>query len=260
MQRSRTASLYTGQIGITTSSHISGSRPFGKLRAGCGAHGRSRVAARVSFVLTLLALVLLASLHVLSPEFAPSWRVISEYALGNNAWVLSLMFVCMGGGSIALAAAVWREVPTRAGKAGLGMLLLSGCGGAMASYFDIRHEVGHMIAGLMGVIGFPIAAMLISVSLGRVESWRGERRRLLWLANLSWICVLLLVATLVVMTVQVSHAYGGHLPQHAPQALPPGVWALDGWADRLTVVCNCAWVLVVGWVVDSEVKVVGTVR
>jgi len=38
-------------------------------------------------------LLFLASLHVLSPEFDPSWRIVSEYALGNFGWVLSLMFV-----------------------------------------------------------------------------------------------------------------------------------------------------------------------
>jgi len=32
-------------------------------------------------------------LHVLSPEFSPSRRVISEYALGHYPWVLSLMFL-----------------------------------------------------------------------------------------------------------------------------------------------------------------------
>ncbi|MDQ6877228.1 MAG: hypothetical protein M3082_05930 [Candidatus Dormibacteraeota bacterium] len=29
------------------------------------------------------ALLLLASLHVLSPEFSPSWRMVSEYANGR---------------------------------------------------------------------------------------------------------------------------------------------------------------------------------
>jgi len=45
------------------------------------------------------------------------------------------------------------------------------------------------------------------------------------------------------MITQLAHATGGHLPQHAPKTLPPGVLALDGWADRLIVVSNCAWVL-----------------
>ena len=32
-----------------------------------------------------------------------------------------------------------------------------------------------------------------------------------------------------------------------PQSLPPGVLALDGWADRLIVLSNCAWVLLAAW-------------
>jgi hypothetical protein len=73
-------------------------------------------------VLTVLAILLLASLHVLSPEFAPSWRMISEYALGRYGWVLSLMFLCLGMSSWALAAGVWFQVRTRAGKVGLWFL------------------------------------------------------------------------------------------------------------------------------------------
>jgi len=38
----------------------------------------------------------------------------------------------------------------------------------------------------------------------------------MWIATLSWISVVLLAVTLVLMTVQVAHANGGHLPQHAP--------------------------------------------
>lgn len=48
--------------------------------------GSSRIvepAALLAIALTVIALLLLASLHVLSPEFAPSWRMISEYALGR---------------------------------------------------------------------------------------------------------------------------------------------------------------------------------
>jgi hypothetical protein len=51
-------------------------------------------AAWVAILATGATLILLAALHVLSPEFSPSWRVISEYALGHYAWVLSLMFLC----------------------------------------------------------------------------------------------------------------------------------------------------------------------
>jgi hypothetical protein len=117
----------------------------------------------------------------------------------------------------------------------------------LASVFDITHPIGHAIAGLLGVIGFPIAALLLSSALGRNEDWRTARRPLLWIANLSWISVILLIATLAIMTMQMARMNGGHLPQHAPKSLPAGVLALDGWADRLIVLSNCTWVLLAAW-------------
>jgi Protein of unknown function (DUF998) len=204
-------------------------------------------AAWLAIVATGAATLLLSALHVLSPEFSPSWRVISEYAFGRYGWVLSLMFLSGGIGTWALAVAIWQQVHTRAGRVGLWFLLVSGTGSAMASVFDVTHEIGHGIAGLLGVIGFPIAALLVSVDLGRQEIWRPARKTMLWIANLSWISVVLLVLTLAIMTMQMARLNGGHLPQHAPKSLPPGVLALDGWADRLIVLSDWAWVLVAGW-------------
>jgi tetrahydromethanopterin S-methyltransferase subunit D len=85
----------------------------------------------------------------------------------------------------------------------------------MASIFDISHDTGHGIAGLLGVGGFPVAALLLSVGLGHIEAWHGIKKTLLGIANLSWISVVLLAATLTLMTMQLSQASGGHLPQHA---------------------------------------------
>ena len=201
-------------------------------------------AAWLAILATGAAILLLAALHVLSPEFSPSWRVISEYAFGRYGWVLSLMFLSSGIGTWALAAAIWPQVHSRAGRAGSWFLIVSGTGAAMASVFDVTHEIGHGIAGLLGVVGFPIGALLLSVNLGRQETWRPARRALLWIANLNWISIVLLVATLAIMTMQMARLNGGHLPQHAPKSLPPGVLALDGWADRLIVLTSWAWVLV----------------
>src|SRR5580704_8357305 len=100
-------------------------------------------AAWLAVYATVAALLLLAALHVLSPEFSPSWRVISEYALGHYAWVLSLMFFCMGSSSWALAAAIWPEAQSTGGKFGKWLLLIAGLGGVMASYFDITRMIGH---------------------------------------------------------------------------------------------------------------------
>ena len=53
-------------------------------------------AAVLAIVAAGLAVALLATLHVLSPEFSPAWRMISEYGNGHYEWVLSLMFVAWG--------------------------------------------------------------------------------------------------------------------------------------------------------------------
>lgn len=200
-------------------------------------------AAWAAMVATIAVLLFLAALHVLSPEFNPAWRMISEYAFGHYAWVLSLMFLCWGIGTWALAAALWPLVRTPRATAGLVLLVIAGVGEAMASVFDVTHPLGHGIAGILGVLGFPIAALLLSSGESATALWRGKKRPLLALANLSWISVVLLIASLTLMTLQFAHANGGHLPSHAPKVLPPGVWGVDGWADRLIVLTNCAWVL-----------------
>src|SRR5207249_6443953 len=128
--------------------------------------------------------VAVASLHRLSPEFDPSWRMVSEYAFGHYRWVLSLMFLSWEVSSWALAMAIWSQVNTNFGKDGLWFLVVAGIGEAMASYFDITHETGHGIAGLLGAGGFPVAALLMSASLGRTEAWSSTKKTLLWIANL----------------------------------------------------------------------------
>jgi hypothetical protein len=207
----------------------------------------SRPAARLAVAAAVVALLLLALLHVLSPEFDPAWRMVSEYALGRFGWALSLLFLAWGISSWALAIALRPQVASRAGKVGVWLLVVAGIGEAMASVFDITRDGGHAIAGLLGMGGFPIAAVLLSVSLGHTSAWRGAKRPLLWLAHLSWISIVLLVATLALMTGQVAQAYGGQLPQHAPTHLPAGVLGVDGWADRLFVLSACTWTLVAAW-------------
>ena len=205
------------------------------------------IGVRLAIGAAIATLLLLVSLHILSPEFNPSFRMVSEYALGQYGWVLSLMFLAWGISAWALALALWSQVKTRAGKIGLWLLVIAGLGETMASVFDITHDVGHSIAGVLGMGGFPIAAVLLSVSLGRLPTWRGAKKLFLWLANLNWISVVLLIATLVLMTIQFTQVYGGHLPQQAPASLPAGVLGLDGWADRLIVLSNCLWVFVAAW-------------
>ena len=201
----------------------------------------STPAARIAAGLAVATILLLASLHVLSPEFDPSWRVVSEYANGKYGWVLSLMFGAWALSSWALALAAWPQVKTRMGRIGLYLLLASGVGEAMASVFDINHPL-HDLAGAIGVPTMPVAALLISLSL-RDQPWLKARKSLLWTSHLIWISLVLFVATMVILIVTL-HRAGGHLGSHVTQ-LPPGVIALDGWANRLYVVTCCVWAITV---------------
>jgi len=204
----------------------------------------SQTAARISFAASVAALVFLAALHILSPEFDPSWRMVSEYANGQYGWVLSLMFAFWALSSWTLAFAIWSQVGTRAGKIGLVFLIAAGIGEAMASVFDINHPL-HGLAGLIGIGSLPVAAMLISVSLGRTQLWSTAKKVLLWTANLTWMSVLLLAATFAILIVTFTQAGGDMTAQVEVTVLPPGVIALVGWANRLLVVVYCVWVMIV---------------
>jgi hypothetical protein len=206
----------------------------------------SLTAARVAMASAVAAVLALASLHVLSPEFDPSWRMVSEYANGHHGWLLSLMFVAWGLSSWALGVAISPEARTLPVKIGLVCLTLAGIGQAMAAVFDINHDTLHSLAGALGIIGLPIAAMLISVKLGRTDRWSAAKRPLLWTANLTWVSVLVLAATFVLLIATFSQL-GGALPAQAPKVLPAGVIGLVGWANRLLVVVDCVWVITVAW-------------
>lgn len=197
-------------------------------------------AARLAIAAASAALLLLASLHLLSPEFSPSWRMVSEYANGDYGWVLSLMFVAWGVSSWALAFAIRAEARTTPVTIGLTFLTLAGVGEAMAAAFDINHDTLHNIAGALGILGLPIAAMLIGLNLSRTSPWSAAKRMLIWTANLTWVSVALLAATFVLLIATFSQV-DGTLPTQAPTVLPPGVIGLVGWVDRLLVVLFCGW-------------------
>lgn len=203
--------------------------------------------ARVAIAAAAATVLLLAALHVLSPEFDPSWRMVSEYANGHYGWVLSLMFASWALSSWALAVTLRPQVQTRLGRIGLAFLITAGVGEAMASVFDINHPL-HGLAGIIGIPSLPIAAVLISVSLGRTHPGSTARRALLWTANLTWLSLILLVVTFIAMIVTYIRAGGDTTTAStAITTLPSGVIALVGWANRFLVVAYCVWVATVAW-------------
>lgn len=201
----------------------------------------SPTAARLSFAATTAFLALLAALHLIKPGLDPSWRMVSEYEVGRHGWVMQLAFLCLASGCVALFAAIRSQVRTTSGRIGLAFLLLSAAGMTIAGVFaadPITADPGeltthgnlHALGAFLGIPGFPVAALLVSRSLLRNPDWSPARRSILWTAGLNWIGLLALVVTVAVLL----PSSGGFGPD-----------APIGWPNRLVLVANSAWLMVV---------------
>jgi hypothetical protein len=191
-----------------------------------------RPAALMAMAAAALTVLLLATLHVLSPEFDPSRRVVSEYANGRYDWVLSLMFASWAISSWSLAVALWSQLKGIGGKVAVSFLVAAGVGEGMASFCDINHP-WHNLAGMIGVLSLPMAAMGISLNLAGVDEWMRAKRVLLVTANLTWLTLLLMVIALFALVTR-------------RRITPPGI-EMIGWTNRAVVVAYCVWVATVAW-------------
>jgi hypothetical membrane protein len=196
----------------------------------------SRGAAIVAITAGAAQMACLAALHVLSPEFDPAWRVISEYAHGRYSWVLSMMFIFSGICVLALSYAIRAYCRSGSARAGLIFLILSGVGSVGAAFFDIDHPL-HEVCGLLGVLGLPIAAMILSTRLARTTPWSSAREPLLWSAHLTWMTLALFIISMILLIVTYTRTGAplqAQIPIGAP--LPEGVVGVNGWLNRLLVV------------------------
>ncbi len=203
-------------------------------------------AAKLSIAMGLLEILLLAALHFLSPEFDPTWRVISEYALGDFGWVLSGMFIAGTLNVWCLAYCLRTDLKTFWGKLGLGFLIATGIGSAMASVFEVPHPI-HNLAGLIGVLCLPTAAMLISLHLIRIPKWKKSKAILKWTANLTWIGFLIFAISMIILMVTYTQA-GGDMnvkPDTAIKVLPKGTIAFNGIANRILILLTPLWTITV---------------
>lgn len=200
----------------------------------------STTAPKLAFITATTAMLLMLVLHVLSPEFSPSWRMVSEYALGQSAWVLSLMFISWAVSSWTLFFALKPHVKTRAGKVGVAMLVVVGVGQFMASIFSVKDEAMHGVAGLLGLPTLPVAALLISYSLKRTYSLKSSKR-LIRLAHLTWIVFILLAVSVMIF---INGLQNAGVKQGTPiTELPNGVISFHGWINRALIIVYCLWTI-----------------
>lgn len=214
---------------------------------------RTQFLPRLAAAGTLAVVLIIITLHVIKPEFEPSWRFISEYAIGRHGWLMKLAFLIWAASSAALALALRCELSTSLGKAGIAVLLIVAFSLVVAGLFpqdpvtaspDQASTAGklHAIASMIGIPGTPIAAMLISSSLWRTKpAWAPHRAAIMWPAHATWISLALMAA---------------YLMWAVPRAggFNPEVWA--GWTNRLVVATYLAWQLIVAYrlVVNRKVR------
>lgn len=206
---------------------------------------KSTTLARIVIAAAVLSLLFLLVLHFVSPEFGPSWRMVSEYALGKHQWALSLFFIFWGVSSITLGALLWNIVTTKAAKFGVILLFVSGIGSSSASLFDIEHSL-HGLSGFLGIPTVIAASLLISYHLKHKEDWKPFIKPIIFNAHLTWVSLLVMVVTMVLMISGFQNA-GIEFKEGSepPKFVPEGVIALGGYANRILIIVYEYWLILV---------------
>jgi hypothetical protein len=97
----------------------------------------------------------------------------------------------------------------------------------MATMFDVSHNL-HGLAAMIGIPNLPIAAVLISVSLGRNSSLTSARPLLVGTAILTLVSLILMMVAIFTGFSQTFEAL-------------PGAWF--GWANRFLIVAYTLWLM-----------------
>lgn len=186
---------------------------------------------------------LLGALIFFRPDLNPSWHSVSEWAIGPHGWIMSNTFVVCSISYFSLFALLRTQLRNRRGQLGLAILLICAAGVAGAGIFttdpmpfrpplSIRGTL-HVVCGTGQLVLFPLAALLIGLSLARTQGgWAMARKPLLWTAWLplfAFICFAVYTGLLVVPLGP--HAYG------------PGVNI--GWPPRFAFFTYTLWTLIV---------------
>jgi hypothetical protein len=195
-------------------------------------------AAYVALAATAVSCAALLVLHLASPEFAPSWRMVSEYANGRHAWLLTVVFIAWALSSFALVAALWPLRATTLGTIGLVFLFLAGIGQTMGALFDINHKL-HGPAAMIGIPSLCIAAVLIPLALARRPDISAPP---LWAAHLPWLTFAVMIGTFVLFFSALKAAGVEMSAQSGPlKELPAGVSGHVGWANRALFAASYLW-------------------
>jgi hypothetical protein len=196
---------------------------------------REHALATTALAATAGFLVLLAVLHVVKDEYSPTWRIISEYEIGANGWIMSVAFLLLALGCAAIAVGLHGHVPTRLGRIGVGLLGLTALGLVLAAVATTdpitatsdeltTHGKVHGLGALLGIPGNLLGVTLVTHSLARSERWATARRTLVTTTVVAWLAMAVFAVSMAVM-------YDG---EYGPDVK-------IGWPNRFVIASYCAW-------------------
>jgi hypothetical protein len=201
--------------------------------------------ALLSIASGVLSLLCLLTLHFVSKEFKTSFRMVSEYALGKNKWLLTIFFLAWGTSSIALSILLWKTVSTQTANIGVILLFISGIGAIMGGLFDMKHKL-HGLSFLLGVPTLPVATIFIANNLIRLEPWKNHFTSIMFSTISVWLSLILMITTMGLMFSSFKKA-GIPVGKDAQpiNELPIGVKAYNGYANRLLVFLYILWTILI---------------
>ena len=204
--------------------------------------------AQMVLVTGSLALLFLLALHFASPEFGPSWRMISEYALGRHNGLLIAFFLFWALSSLLLSVLLWNIVSSSWAKVGVAILVVSAVGEIMGGLFNLKHKL-HGAAFAIGVPSLPIAALLIGYHLAGKAGWSSHGSIIIAVSHATWVSVVAMGVAMATMFAGFKRAGIAMGPGiKPPENVPQGVIALGGYANRFLVLCDIGWLMLIAWI------------
>lgn len=182
-------------------------------------------------------LIILTLLHILKPENDPSWRLISEYALGNYGWLMSIDFILWAVATTSIFVALRPHVSGTAGRIGRWLLLLVACGMLIAFIFTTDPGYArdlttsgrlHSLGGSLMIFLTPPLLILLTSSISHKHEWQSVRL-LLW-----GLTVIVAASFIVFISILVSAG---------TSVLNPNM--LVGWPNRILVIGYSLWVVTI---------------
>ena len=185
----------------------------------------------------LLFLALLALLHFLKPELDPKWRMISEYEIGRNGWLMRIAFFFWAGSIFSLLVKLVQvsrvsQVVVYVWLAVIGLCLM----GAGAFKTDPIMEVSnsfrnkmHTLCGMVVILTFPVMTTIACVAYSREDFLRGPVY-LVVATVLTWMGMLAFFASIAISR------------RIDPTAGRNGPTVYLGWPNRAMVLFYVVWI------------------